>query len=107
MALFEPAHPGELIFETIEGIREETGESLTIKEVAEGLGVSRKTLSSIVNGRQGISPEMAIRLAAAFSNTTAEFWLKVQENFDLSAARKKVDTSNIRVFWRQKSGDLV
>jgi addiction module HigA family antidote len=98
MALFEPAHPGELIFETIEGIRTETGEPLTITEVAKGLGVSRKTLSSIINGRQGVSPEMSLRLAAAFANTSAEFWLKVQENFDLALARKKVDTSNVRVF---------
>ena len=107
MALFEPAHPGELIFETIEGIKVETGESLTITEVAKGLGVSRKTLSSIKNGRQGVSPEMSLRLAVAFANTTPEFWLKVQENFDLALARKKVDTSNVRVFWRKKTGEMV
>lgn len=100
MALFDPARPGELIRETIEGIREETGEKLTVAEVAKGLGTTRKTLSAIINGRQSITPEMAIRLEKAFANTTAEFWLQVQENYNLSIARPKVDTKNIRVFWQ-------
>lgn len=100
MTLFDPAHPGELIRETIEGIREETGQTLTIGEIAEGLGTTRKTLSAIINAKQRVTPEMAIRLATAFSNTTAEFWLTVQENYDLAQARLKVDTSHIRVFWK-------
>lgn len=100
MALFDPAHPGELIRETIDGIREETGQKLTIGEVAEGLGITRKTLSAIINGKQSITPEMSVRLAAGFANTTAEFWLSVQENYDLAKARQKVDTSKVRVFWQ-------
>jgi antitoxin HigA-1 len=100
MALFDPAHPGELIRETIEGLREETGERLTIAEVAEGLGVTRKTLSAILNAKQSVTPEMAIRLATAFANTTAEFWLNAQENYDLARARQVVDISKIRVFWQ-------
>ncbi|GGM92119.1 transcriptional regulator [Dyadobacter beijingensis] len=99
MALFDPAHPGELIRETIEGLREETGERPTIGEVAEGLGVTRKTLSAILNGKQSGTPEMAIRLATAFANTTAEFWMNAQENYDLAKARQTVDISKIRVFW--------
>ena len=43
---------------------------------------------------------MAIRLGVAFANTTPEFWLTVQENYDLAQARQKVDTSRIRVFWK-------
>ncbi len=100
MAMFNPAHPGELIRETIEGLREETGQKLTVEEVAQGLGITRKTLSGIINGRQGITPEMALRLEAAFGNTTAEFWLRVQENYELAQARQKVNTANVRVFWR-------
>ncbi len=100
MAMYNPAHPGELIRETIEALREETGKSLTIEEVASGLGVTRKTLSAIINGKQGITPEMAIKLAAAFKNTNAEFWLRVQDNYDLAKARKKVSTSKIKVFWK-------
>ena len=103
MALFEPAHPGELIRETIEGIREETGEKLTIAEVAAGLGTTRKTLSTIINGKQSVTPEMAIRLETAFVNTNAEFWLKVQENFDLAKARKRVNTQQIKSFWNPKN----
>lgn len=99
MALFDPAHPGELIRETIEGIREETGEKLTVAEVAEGLGTTRKTLSAIINGKQSLTPEMAVRLEKTFADTTAEFWLKVQENYDLAKAFKKVNTDKIRSFW--------
>lgn len=98
MAMFDPAHPGELIRETIEGIRAETGNKLTVGEVADGLGTTRKTLSAIINKKQSITPEMALKLGAAF-NTTPEFWLRVQENYDLARARKKVDTTSIRIFW--------
>jgi antitoxin HigA-1 len=100
MAMFNPAHPGELIRETIEGICEETGKKLSVEEVATGLGTTRKTLSAIINGKQSVSPEMAIKLATGFSNTTPEFWLQVQDNFNLFLARKKVDTKKIKVFWK-------
>lgn len=99
--MFDPAHPGELIRETLEGLKEETGTNLTIEQVATGLGTTRKTLSAIINGRQGITPEMALRLSAAF-NTTPEFWLHAQENYDLAQARKKVDIKGVKVFWHSK-----
>lgn len=100
MSMFAPAHPGELIKETIEGIREETGTKLTLEEVAAGLEISRKTLSAIINQRQGISSEMALKLAKAF-NTSPDFWLRAQENYDLALARKKVNIDNVKVFWRK------
>ncbi|HEY5371784.1 MAG TPA: HigA family addiction module antitoxin [Hanamia sp.] len=100
MAMFNPAHPGELIRETIDGISEETGRKLSVDEVATGLGTTRKTLSAIINGKQAVTPEMAIKLAAGFRNTTPEFWLQVQDNFNLFKARKKVDTKKIKVFWK-------
>lgn len=43
---------------------------------------------------------MAIKLAAAFRNTTPEFWLTVQNNYDLAKAKKEVKTSGIKVFWK-------
>lgn len=98
MYMFDPAHPGELIRETLDGIQEETGKKLTVEQVATGLGTTRKTLSAIINGKQGISPEMALRLSKGF-NTTAEFWLHAQENYDLAKARKKVDIKEVKVFW--------
>ena len=100
MAMFCPEHPGELIRETIEGIREETGEKLPIEEVAHGMATTRKTLSAIINGKQSVTPEMAIMLSAAFRNTTAEFWLQVQDNYNLAQARSRVDTKSITVFWK-------
>jgi addiction module HigA family antidote len=102
MAMFNPAHPGELIRETLEGICEETGKKLTIQDVAEGLHSTRKTVSAIINGKQSVTPEMAIKLGKAF-NITPEFWLRAQDNYDLAQARKKVDVRNVRIFW--KSGN--
>lgn len=100
MAMFNPAHPGELIRETIDGIWEETGKKLSIEEVANGLGTTRKTLSAIINGKQSVTPEMAIKLATGFGNTTPQFWLQVLDNYNLFLARKKVDTKKIKVFWK-------
>ncbi|MBD0277425.1 MAG: HigA family addiction module antidote protein, partial [Flavisolibacter sp.] len=65
MPMFDPAHPGELIRETLEGLHAETGKKLTIGEVARGLGTTRKTLSAIINGKQRVTPEMALRLSKA------------------------------------------
>src|ERR1700750_1605626 len=99
MQMFDPAHPGELLREMLDGLQEETGKKLTILEVATGLGTTRKTLSAIINGKQSVSPEMALRLSKAF-NTTPEFWLHAQENYDLAKASKKVDIKDITVFWQ-------
>jgi addiction module HigA family antidote len=60
---------------------------LTVTRAAKGLGVSRKTLSAILNDRAGISPEMAIRLSLAF-DTSAESWLNQQVQYDLWLARQ-------------------
>lgn len=98
--MYNPAHPGELIRETIDGICEKTGKKLSIEEVAIGLDTTRKTLSAIINGKQSVTPEMAIKLATGFRNTTPEFWLRVQDNYNLFIARKKVDTKKIKVFWK-------
>ncbi|WP_304064337.1 HigA family addiction module antitoxin [Pedobacter glucosidilyticus] len=85
--MFAPAHPGELIKETIEELREETSNKLTLEEVAAGLEIS-KTLSTIINHKQSISLEMALKLAKAF-NTSLDFWLRAQENYNLAQAKKK------------------
>ena len=82
MEMFNPPHPGEIIKELC---LEPLG--LTVTRAAEALGVSRKTLSAILNGRAGISPEMAIRLSIAF-DTSAESWLNQQVQYDLWLARQ-------------------
>jgi addiction module HigA family antidote len=82
MRMHNPPHPGEILKALC---LEPLG--LTVTEAAEALGVSRKTLSSILNGRAGISPEMAIRLSIAF-DTTAESWLNQQTQYDLWQAEQ-------------------
>ena len=82
MLMHNPPHPGEIIKELC---LEPLG--LSITEVAEALGVSRKTLSSIINGKAGISPEMAVRLSIAF-DTSSESWLNQQTQYDLWQAEQ-------------------
>jgi addiction module HigA family antidote len=77
MKMHNPPHPGEVLRELC---LEPLG--LTVTEAAKALGVSRKTLSAILNGHGGISPEMAIRLSIAFG-TSAESWLNQQLQYDL------------------------
>lgn len=90
MKMHNPPHPGEVLRELcIEPL------GLSITETAEALGVSRKTLSAIVNGRAGITPEMAIRLSKAF-DTSAESWLNQQSQYDLWRARQSSDEIKVR-----------
>jgi antitoxin HigA-1 len=82
MLMYDPPHPGEVLKKLC---LEPLG--LTVTEAAKALGVSRKTLSSILNGHTGISPEMAIRLSIAF-DTTPESWLNQQVQYDLWKAEQ-------------------
>ena len=78
-----PTHPGELI-------REEYMKplKLTVTSLAESLGISRKTLSTIINERAGVTPDMALRLSRAFS-TTPELWMNMQRCYDLWVAENE------------------
>lgn len=90
-----PPHPGEIIRDLyIEPL------GLTITEAAKGLGVTRKTLSSLLNGRSGISPEMAFRLSKAFGRSP-EGWLQLQNNYDLAQIRGQVEQIKITPFYQQ------
>jgi addiction module HigA family antidote len=89
MVMYNPPHPGEVIRELcLEPL------DLTVTDAAKGLGVSRKTLSALLNGRFGISPEMAIRLSKAFGGSP-ESWLIQQSQYDLWQALQ--NESNIKV----------
>lgn len=90
MLMHNPPHPGVILRELC---LEPLG--ITVTEAAEGLGVSRKTLSSILNGRAGISPEMAVRLSIAFG-TSAESWLNQQSQFDLWHAEQSRKTLKVK-----------
>jgi addiction module HigA family antidote len=83
MRMHNPPHPGEIIKSLC---LEPLG--VTVTEAAKALGVSRKTLSAILNGRAGVSPEMAVRLSIAFA-TTAESWLNLQTQYDLWRAEQR------------------
>ena len=83
MLMHNPPHPGEII-KTL-GL-EPLG--LTVTQAAEALGVSRKTLSAILNGRARITPEMAVRLSIAF-DTSAESWINQQTQYDLWHAERR------------------
>ena len=90
MKMFNPPHPGEVLRELC---LEPLG--LTVTEAADALGVSRKTLSALLNGRAGISPEMAIRLSKAF-DTSAESWLAQQMHYDLWVAEQSLGDVEVR-----------
>jgi len=78
MPMKNPPHPGTVVLaECIEPL------GLTITKAAAALGVTRTTLSELVNGRRGISPEMAIRLSQVFGGS-AESWITQQAQYDLA-----------------------
>lgn len=90
MLMHNPPHPGEILRELC---LEPLG--LSVTDAAEALGVSRKTFSSILNGRAGISPEMAVRLSIAF-DTSAASWLGQQSQYDLWLAEKRRKDLEVR-----------
>ena len=90
MQMHNPPHPGKILRQLC---LEPMG--LSVTEAAKALGVSRKALSSILNGRTGISPEMAIRLSIAF-DTTAESWLNQQVQYDLWQAEQHRSELQVR-----------
>ena len=90
MRMHNPPHPGEIIRELcVEPL------DLTVTEAAEALGVTRKTLSTLLNGRAGISPEMALRLSKVFGRTP-EGWLRLQLQFDLWKAEQSIDMTGLK-----------
>lgn len=78
--MFNPAHPGKVLQEYIP-------KSVRVTEAARRLGVSRQALSALLNGRAGVSAEMALRLSKALG-TSAEMWLCMQGAYDLWRARR-------------------
>ena len=90
MRMHNPPHPGEIIREfCIEAL------NLSVTEAADALGVTRKTLSALLNGRSGISPEMALRLSKVFGRTP-EGWLRLQLQFDLWKTQQSVDIRRLK-----------
>ena len=98
-----PTHPGNILKEDYL-----LPLSITIKDMAANLGVSRKTLSKIINERGAITPDMALRLSRAF-DTTPDLWLNLQKNYDLWQAEtesqewKKVKPFSQQILHRSSS----
>lgn len=90
MPMFSPPHPGLAIrHDCLEPL------NLSITEAAKFLGVSRQALNNVVNGKAGISAEMAIRLDKAFGGG-AETWLRIQTSYDLAQAMKQAGEIKVK-----------
>ena len=92
MAMHKPPHPGGIVrrqcLDTLD---------LSVTEAAKGLGVTRQALSDLINGKAGISIDMAIRLLKAFGSNP-ETWLGLQMAYDLWRARERIRSLKVRHF---------
>ena len=88
MEMYNPAHPGAVLKDILEGI------PMTLGEFAAHIRVSRNTLSRILNERAAITPEMSLKLNEAFNQDSPDFWYKIQNQYDFwhakHAKRQKV-----------------
>ena len=92
MQMKNPLHPGVIIRELYIN---ELG--LTVTDAAKGLGISRNSLSELLNGKNGISAEMSYRLSKAFG-ATPESWMNLQRDYELAQAKDKAESFEVRTF---------
>ncbi len=85
MSMKNPVHPGRIVRGTIEDL------GLTVTDAAHMLNVSRPALSSLLNGRSGLSGEMAVRLSKTVGSTPA-FWMRLQLNYELAQFEQRADS---------------
>ena len=90
MSMYNPAHPGEILKELV---IEPLG--LSVTAAAKHLGVSRKTLSKVLNRRGAVTPEMALRLEMTFGKPNAAHWLRLQNAYDLWQTRQQSATIQV------------
>ncbi|MBI1627070.1 HigA family addiction module antitoxin [Comamonas suwonensis] len=95
--MFNPPHPGEILSDWIEGIR--------IMDFAEAIGVTRVTLSRILNGHASVTPDIAIRLEEALG-TSREMWTGLQSSFDLWKEAQKPNRVHVVPVRRPEIGVL-
>jgi antitoxin HigA-1 len=91
MPMLNPPHPGESLREDVLAPL-----GLSVTETAKALGISRKTLSEIVNRKSPITPDIAVRLERAFSAPPAEMWLRLQASYDLRRAAQRLKNTAVR-----------
>jgi addiction module HigA family antidote len=91
MPMKNPPHPGlHVRHDCLEPL------GLSVTEGARVLGVTRQALNNLVNGKSGISPEMAVRLAKAFGCGGPAVWLRLQMNYDLAQIERKADRIKVK-----------
>ena len=98
MPMKDPCHPGEIVRECLDGLK------LNVTDGAAALGVTRTTLSRLLNGKAAVSPEMAVRLSKAFGSTTG-FWMRLQMNYDLAQVEKDADQIRVKRVARRAMPD--
>ena len=99
--MLSPSHPGELVrHDCLEPL------GLTVTKGAQVLGVSRKALDNLVNRRAGVSPEMAVRLAAAFGGS-AQAWINMQAAYDYAQVRQREEAIRATVRPVRPAGGMV
>ena len=90
MRMHNPPHPGEIIREfCVEPL------NISVTDAAKALNITRKTFSALLNGRSGISPEMALRLSKVFGRSP-EGWLRLQLQYDLWKTKQSADIGNLK-----------
>jgi len=89
MPMKKPNHPGDLIRDCLDEVK------ISVTEGAKALGVTRATLSRLLNGKAGVSPEMAVRLEKALGSS-AGFWLRLQLNYDLAQIQERSGKIQVR-----------
>jgi len=91
MDMYNPPHPGEILKDIYL-----PDYKLSVTAFALKLGISRTSASELVNGKNGISADMALKLAKAFG-TTPQYWLNMQQMYDLWQAKQRVNLDNVEV----------
>ena len=89
MPMHNPPHPGEFIREIYLAPHD-----LSVRSLANSLGVAPSTLNRVISGQSGVSPEMALRLSKSLGRSP-ESWLAMQHHHDLWVARQTTDLSNV------------
>ena len=89
MPMKNPSHPGAIVRDCLDELR------LSVTDAAKILGVTRASVSRLLNGKAGISPEMAVRLSKAFGSTIG-LWLRLQMNYDLAQIEKRASRIKVK-----------
>jgi addiction module HigA family antidote len=90
MGIHNPPHPGEFIREVYV-----TPYDISVRKIAESLGVSPSTFNRLLNGESNVSPEMALRLSKALGRSP-ESWLAMQDQYDLWHARRSINLKGVK-----------